>query len=203
MPISPDYWSTQYENGHIPWDLGRSTPVFARLLSSGKLTPGSMIVLGAGRGHDARLFAAHGFAVTAVDFAPAAIEAMRADNDPKHPVRILQSDIFHLPAHLDQTFAYVLEYTCFCAIDPRQREAYAETVARLLKPGGHYIALAFPLVERAGGPPFGVSAEELVEMLERHELTLQHREQPRDSVPPRRGIEELLILQKHRPFADV
>ena len=33
-------------------------------------------------------------------------------------------------------------------------------VARLIKPGGSYIALLFPLDQHKGGPPFAVSAEE-------------------------------------------
>jgi hypothetical protein len=33
-----------------------------------------MLVLGAGRGHDARLFARRGFTVTAVDFSSAVVE---------------------------------------------------------------------------------------------------------------------------------
>ena len=39
-----------------------------------QLIPGRMIVLGAGRGHDAREFSRNGFQVTTVDFASHAVQ---------------------------------------------------------------------------------------------------------------------------------
>ena len=156
---SPDKWDANYEHGTAGWDLGRPTPVFQRLLTSQLLIPGRMIVLGAGRGHDAREFARHGFQVTAVDFSSEAVREMHRLASPDAPVETLQHDIFTLPDTLDQSFDYVLEYTCFCAIDPNRRPEYADLVRRLLKPDGIYIDLAFPLDGRKGGPPFAVSAK--------------------------------------------
>ena len=193
---SPQFWQEIYRQGRAGWDLGGPTPVFVRLLRNHYLTPGRIIVLGAGRGHDARLFARHGFRVTAVDFAPEAIREMQARNDPEAPVAVIHDDIFDLHPLLYGIFDYVLEYTFFCAIDPGRREAYAEVVDKLLKPGGRYVALAFPIGEREGGPPFAVNPDQLIRSLLERGFTLQRRETPPDSVPQRQGIEELLILQK-------
>lgn len=194
---SPHFWQSNYTNDRIPWDLGAPTPTFARLAASGDYPPGQMIVLGAGRGHDARLFARHGFTVTAVDFASEAVAAMQALGDPASPVQILQADIFALPETMNGRFDYILEYTCFCAIDPTRREEYAALAARLLKPDGLYIALAFPIGTRSGGPPFVVQPDDMIELLAEHEFNLQHREFPPDSVPLRQNIEELIILKMH------
>lgn len=194
---SPKFWQENYANGRIPWDLGQATPTFARLAASGDYSPGQMIVLGAGQGHDARLFAQHGFTVTAVDFAPEAAAAMRQLDNPAAPVTILQADIFELGMEMNGRFDYILEYTCFCAIDPARRAEYALLAARLLKLGGLYIALAFPIGKRPGGPPFVVQPDEMIELLAEHEFSLQHREFPADSVPSRQNIEELIILQKY------
>ncbi|MBK8904054.1 MAG: methyltransferase domain-containing protein [Anaerolineaceae bacterium] len=193
---SPLFWQESYRNGRIPWDLGEPTPTFARLAASGQYPPGEMIVLGAGHGHDARLFARHGFAVTAVDFAPQAVATMHKLNDPAYPVQIVQADIFELDEGWDGRFDYLLEYTCFCAIDPARRGEYAALAARLLKHGGRYIALSFPIGTRPGGPPFVVQPDAVVELLTEHGFTLQHREFPADSVPSRQNIEELIILRK-------
>jgi alkanesulfonate monooxygenase SsuD/methylene tetrahydromethanopterin reductase-like flavin-dependent oxidoreductase (luciferase family) len=57
----PGKWEADYQRGTAGWDLRGPTPVFKRLASSGQLKPGRMIVLGAGRGHDAREFARHSF----------------------------------------------------------------------------------------------------------------------------------------------
>jgi len=192
---SPDKWETDYERGTDGWDLNGPTPTFHHLAASGRFKPGRMIVPGAGRGHDARMFARHGFQVTAVDFSPYAVREMRRLVTSDAPIEILQSDLFALPSELDGSFDYVLEYTCFCAIDPRRRGEYADLVARLLKPGGYYIDLAFPLDSRASGPPFAVSLPEILALFGSRGITLVERQTPKDSVLERRGREELLVFQ--------
>jgi SAM-dependent methyltransferase len=155
-----------------------------------------MIVLGAGRGHDARVFARYGFQVTAVDFTAYAVREMQRLTEPSAPIKILQHDIFALPSEFDGAFEYVLEHTCFCAIDPRRRGDYADLVARLLKPGAIYIDLAFPLSTHSGGPPFAVSAAELLDLFYNRGFTLVAREEAVESTAKRRGLEELFIFQK-------
>jgi len=189
-------WDADYERQTDGWDLGGPTPAFKRLIASRQLIPGRMIVLGAGRGHDAREFARHGFQVTAVDFASQAVREMRRLASPEAPVEILQHDIFTLPETLDHSFDYVLEYTCFCAIDPKRRPEYADLVTRLLKPNGIYIDLAFPLDGRKGGPPFAVTESEIMELFQERGFKLISREKPEESVSPRRHAEELFIFQK-------
>jgi methyl halide transferase len=201
---SPAFWEEIYKGGRAGWDLGGPTPVFQRLIAdekgagmtSGGLPPGRMVVLGAGRGHDAREFARHGFDVTAVDFAADAVRSMRELSDPGAPIKIVQQDIFQLPRDWDRTFDYFLEYTCFCAIDPNRRVEYADVVTRLVRKGGVYIDLAFPLDSHAGGPPFAVSVPEILRLFGERGFKLLQRGRPADSVPERRGREELLIFQK-------
>lgn len=199
MPMDvnlPEKWEVDYERKTDGWDLGGPTPVFKRLAMSGRFKPGRMIVPGAGRGHDAREFARHGFKVTAIDFAPHAIHEMKRLSDPNAPIEILQHDLFALPSELNNSFDYLLEYTCFCAIDPKRRTEYADLVTRLLKPGGTYIDMAFPLDGRAGGPPFSVSADEVMKLFVERGFKLLSREKPEDSIKPRRHAEELFIFQK-------
>ncbi|MFN9624555.1 MAG: hypothetical protein ACK587_17250 [Cyanobacteriota bacterium] len=54
----------------------------------------------------------------------------------------------------------VLEHSCLCALDPHQRPADLEAVARLLAPGGWLLAL-FWCHSRPGGPPRGSDPAEL------------------------------------------
>ena len=189
-------WEADYLRGSDGWDLGGPNPVFRSLLASGQLTPGKMLVVCAGRGYDAREFARHGFQVTAVDFSPSAAQEMGRLAESNAPTEIVQHDMFTLPRELDGAFDYVLEYTCYCAIDPQRRAEFVDLVERLLKPGGTYISLAFPLSQHTGGPPFAVSVSELLNHFQERSFELIKREQPTDSVPARRGAEELLILQK-------
>jgi SAM-dependent methyltransferase len=191
---TPAFWEEIYQGGRAGWDLGGPTPALRRLLAGGDLAPGRLIVLGAGRGHDAREFARHGFQVTAVDFAADAVAGMRSLADPLAPVEIVQSDIFTLPAELDRAFDTLLEYTCFCAINPARRPEYADLVARLIRPGGTFGALLFPLDQHVGGPPFAVSVDEAMSLFQTRGFQLLRRETPADSVPQRRGLEELLVF---------
>lgn len=193
---SSQFWDTLYKSNQFHWDLGGPTPTFQRLEESDQLEPGAMLVLGAGRGHDARFFARHNFTVTAVDFAPEAAEAMRQLADPRYPMEIVQADFFELPTNWSGRFDYVLDYTSFCAVLPQRRPEYADLVTRLLKPKGQYLILAFPIGQRPGGPPFAVQPHAIVELFARRGFILRHREEPFDSVPARKGYEELLILQK-------
>jgi SAM-dependent methyltransferase len=189
-------WEDDYLRGSDGWDLGRPTPVFSNLLADRQLPPGRMLVVCAGRGHDtctalravqcrcAREFARHGYQVTAVDFSPLAAQEMSRLAGPDTPVEILQQDLFTLPHELDGFFDYVLEleYTCDCAIDPKRRAEFVDLVARLLKPGGIYISLTFPLTQQ-GGPPFAVTVSELLGLFQERGFQLIEREKPTDSVP--------------------
>ena len=193
---SPGKWDADYQGKTDGWDLAGPTPAFRRLAASGRFPPGRMLVPCAGRGHDAREFARHGFAVTAVDFSAYAVQEMQRLADPQAPVEILQHDMFELPHSLDGSFDYVLQYTCFCAIDPQRRTDYAGLIARLLTPGGTHIDMAFPLDGRAGGPPFGTTEVEIVRLFEGRGFKLVSSEKLEDSVSQRRGAEELLVFRK-------
>ena len=192
----PEFWQSAYDNGKTMWDLGGPTPPFVRLAQSREFPPDTIMVLGAGRGYDARMFAQQGFTVTAVDFADAPIQAMQEMDDPTNPVEIVQSDFFALGAEFNGRFQYVLDYTSFCAIQPDRRPEYADLVYRLLKPNGIFITLAFPIGKRPGGPPFVVQPDGVILLFAGRNFQLIHREMPADSVPSRKGIEELLILQR-------
>lgn len=191
-----EFWQALYQNGQTPWDLAGPTPVFARLAQKDQLPPGQMIVLGAGRGYDARLFARYGHTVTAVDFADEAIQAMHALSEPEAPINIVQADFFWLPPDWNGRFDTVLDYTSFCAISPDRRSEYADLVTRLLRANGRYVILAYPIGKRPGGPPYVVQPDAIIELFTKRGFRLQHRESPTDSIPERRPHEELLILQR-------
>ena len=196
LPVNvPGFWEEIYQAGRAGWDLGKPAATFQRLLASGELAPGRLLVVGAGRGHDAREFARHGFDVTAVDFAADAVEAMARLADPLAPVKIVQADIFALPPAFDHQFDTLLEYTCFCAIDPARRGEYADVAARVLKPVGTYVALFFPMDGPPGGPPFAVTEAEVLALFGTRGFKLVRSERPDDSVEQRRGMEELMIFR--------
>lgn len=160
--LNPDFWEERYQSGTPRWDLGQPAPPFVSLLQDDAAPPpGRMAVLGTGRGHDALLFAAQGFAVVGFDFAPSAVQDATAEATARGlSAQFVQADIFDLPAEFAHSFDYVLEHTCFCAITPAQRPAYVRAAHGLLRPQGQLIAL-FWAHNRPGGPPFGSTLSDI------------------------------------------
>ena len=68
------FWENKYALDNTGWDLYGPTPVFDNI--SKNIKKGKVCILGCGRGYDAVMFAERGFSVTAVDFAPSAVEAL-------------------------------------------------------------------------------------------------------------------------------
>jgi SAM-dependent methyltransferase len=188
---NPDFWESRYQDNTARWDIGQPAAAFVTLMkSSDRPTPGRLVALGAGRGHDALWFAEHGFDVVGIDFAPSAIAASQAAAAQRQvAAQFLQADIFDLPDSLTHQFDYVLEHTCFCAIDPAQRTAYVDVVRQLLNPGGEFIGL-FWAHRNPGGPPFGSSPEEIRSLFSPY-FEVRSLTPVAESVPKRQGEEYL------------
>ncbi len=188
-------WEQRYQENQAPWDLGFPAPPFVNLLASAQAPkPGRMAVLGCGGGEDALLFAEAGFDVTGFDFAPSAIARARTTAQARElSAQFLQRDIFDLEAEFQGSFDYVLEHTCFCAIDVELRAQYVQVVSSLLRPEGQLIALFFTH-NRLGGPPFGVKPQEVLDCFSpSFDITLF--QQAEDSIPRRKGEEYLGVFQ--------
>lgn len=184
-------WERRYQEGSTRWDLGQAAPGLRALLASDQApAPGRAMVLGAGRGHDALLLARHGFSVTAVDFAPSAIRAMSEQATAANlSITLLEQNIFDLVPKWAGQFDYVVEHTCFCAISPSLRPAYAKLAAELLVPGGELLAIFFTH-RRGGGPPFGVSPGELQDIFSPY-FAVDSLHPVANSIPTRQGEEHL------------
>ncbi len=193
---NPSFWEERYRAGQTGWDIGRPAPPFESLLVSPDCPPpGRLAVLGCGRGHDALLFARHGFTVTGFDFAPSAVqEAQTAAARSGLAVEFVRADLFTLPSSYSEFFDYVVEHTCFCAIDPSRRGEYVDVVRHLLRPGGEMIALFFAHGQ-PGGPPFTTNVEEIRHLFG-DAFAIEQLEPARDSIESRRGKEVLGRLRR-------
>jgi SAM-dependent methyltransferase len=181
------YWEERYRNDSTPWDLKGPCPVFVDLLDSPRAPPrGRTAFPGCGAGHDVRLFRERGYDAIGFDFA----------FEPRG-VPFERLDVFDLGMHHRSEFDLIVEYTCYCAIDPARRAEYASSLAAALKPGGLLLALLFPVAEKEGGPPFAVSDREIPEVLGR-ELEMLSIESPLTSDPPRFRMERLAFLRRPR-----
>jgi len=181
----PQYWAARYAEGTARWDLGGPCPVFVSLLGSPQAPPpGRVAFPGCGSGHDVRYWREQGYDAIGFDF------AVQTEDLP-----IQDLDVFQLGTRHPQAFDTVVEYTCYCAIDPARRGEYAAALHTSLKPGGRLVALLFPVEHKPEGPPFGVSEAEIESVLGAG-LDLLHLSTPANSVEGREGRERLAIFRK-------
>lgn len=189
MP-NQEYWEQRYREKATRWDIGSPAPTFVSLLQTSPPSPGTVAVLGCGRGYDAVLFAECGFEVIGFDFADSAItEAIALAKSVDSAAKFLQRDIFDLPVEFPNYFDCVVEHTCFCAIDPAMRERYVQVVKSILKPQGELIGLFFTH-NRPGGPPFAATPEEIREYFQQ-DFEIRSLEPAINSIPERQGEEHL------------
>jgi SAM-dependent methyltransferase len=169
-------WLRAYADHQTPWDLRQVTPPLEALLGSGRLAelgiaPGSRVAVpGCGRGHDLRAWARAGYRVTGFDIVPAAVAEARqllawnTRPDEELEVEVLCRDVLGLGLEFAGRFDLVYDYTCFCALPVHLRPAYGREVAAIVRPGGLWLGLAFPLdPARVGseGPPHLVRPDDL------------------------------------------
>jgi len=155
----PVNWEARYVSGDTPWDKGRAAPPLTDFLARHPIA-GRVLVPGCGPGHDVRAIATHGPEVTGLDLSETALRFAHGFTVAGSEIYV-QGDLFALPKEWEGQFDWVFEHTCFCAIPPILRAEYVRAIARVLKPGGRYLAIFFldPGVEQ--GPPHGATHEEI------------------------------------------
>lgn len=142
-------WNARYESNALPWDVGRPDRNLTAMISAHAVRPGRVLELGCGTGSDSLWLAAAGFAVTAVDIAPRAIERARAKAaEARAAVEHRLADVLNDPIP-GAPYDLVYDRGCFhtCS-DAESRVRFVERVSDWLKPSGHWISL----IGNADGP---------------------------------------------------
>jgi methyl halide transferase len=160
-------WDERYRTGDTPWDKGAAAPPLLELLDrlgTDIFGSGTVLVPGCGLGYDVRALAGKGIRAIGLDISQEAMQ--RAGVFP-----LVGEESYELGDFLDpnwrkgRKYGAIWEHTCFCAIDPSRRSDYAEAAAEVLEDGGLLAGVfylnPFGAGERAIGPPFGTSVEEL------------------------------------------
>lgn len=161
-------WEQCYRNGEIPWEKGAPAPPLDEVIE--RFGPdlwgdGTVLVPGCGLGHDVRRIGELDQRVLGLDLAPSAVERARALTSAVH-LAFEVGDFLDPDWAAGRSFAAVWEHTCFCAIDPRRRDRYAESAAAVLPPGAVFAGVFYLTPNDPGdeddGPPFMTTVEELV-----------------------------------------
>jgi methyl halide transferase len=132
--------------------------------------------------------------VVGFDFTVAAItDATALAKSEGVNAKFLQRDVFDLSGEFAGEFDYVVEHTCFCAVERSRRPNYVQVVKSILKPQGQLIALFFTH-NRPDGPPFGTNPAEIRGYFQ-PDFEFLSLEPVLNSVASRQGEEHLGLLR--------
>jgi len=136
------FYNLTYSRFRAPWDIGPREELVA-LVESGRLKPCRAIDLGSGTASNCIFLAQHGFAVTGVDYAEAAIELGRKRaKEAGVTVNFIQDDLTNLH-HVDGTYDLLVDYGTLDDLLPKDRDLYMENVLPLTQPGSQFLLYCF------------------------------------------------------------
>lgn len=157
-PFSPAFFDEAYR-GSPGWEIGRAQPDLIAMLEEFP-SQGPILDVGCGTGDLSRELARRGHTVLGVDVARAAIERARDQVDGANP-SFRVGDALD-PASLPEApFGAVVDSAFTHLFGPAERDRFASSLARALKPGGRYYILGFGIQGDYPSAPKQVTMEEL------------------------------------------
>lgn len=196
-----EFWEKRFQAGDTPWDRGAANPQLGVWLASGALKPCRILVPGCGSGHEVAALAAAGFEVTALDYAPAAIDRTRKLLETAG-LKATLVDADALAWQPERAFDAVYEQTCLCALYPDQWRDYADQLHRWTAPGGKLFALFVQLLRANAaegsieGPPYNCDINGMRALFPESRWSWPKPPYQRTSHP--RGLAELAVILEHR-----
>ena len=188
-------WDELYRRRETPWEKGRPHPALIDYLEKHGPLTGEVFVPGCGSGNDVRALSSATNHVVGVDIATRPI-AKATGRPPIANEEYLLGDLFQLPETFNDRFDWVVEHTCFCAIDPTRRIDYVEKVVRLLKPAGQLLAIFFINPDHdEEGPPYRVNITELEAFFGKY-FSVMREWVPTRTHSGREGRELMRVLSK-------
>ena len=200
----PNDWEQHYRESHTPWDRGEPAPPLIHWLETHPdEMSGRVLVPGCGIGHDVRAIARvrPRASVVGLDISPTAVKQARTIA-PAGVERYRDGDLFDLPEGMLDSFDWVFEHTCFCAIDRESRGDYVRAVWTALRPGGQLLGVFYldPYSEGHSpgeDPPHGCSLEELRELFEAsRRFRICETNLPERAYPGREGREIVVWMKR-------
>ena len=158
------YAAAEAGRREVPWDRGGPNPFLEQWVREwgGDGAGRRALVIGTALGDDAELLAARGFAVTAFDIAPTAIERARR-RFPASSVDYVVADLLDLPVEWLGAFDLVAEAITVQALPLSLRDRAIDAIASTVAPGGTLVVVS-GIHSGEGprdGPPWPLTREEL------------------------------------------
>jgi len=187
-------WNDKYIANNTGWDIGYvSTPIkeYIDQLDDKNL---KILIPGCGNGYEAEYLYKKGFKnVYVIDIAVKALENLKKRVPDFQDNHLIHGDFFLL----NDKFDLIIEQTFFCAILPKQRDAYVKKMYDLLNINGKLVGILFkfPLIQ--DGPPFGGSEEEYLKRFSKY-FKIDILENCYNSISPRKGKEVFIKFLKQK-----
>ncbi len=146
----------------VPWDAESANPLLVQWAEPPAGDGDRAVVVGCGLGRDAAHVAGLGWATTAFDVSPAAVEGARR-RWPDAPIDWTVANLLDLPPGWARSFQLVIESHTVQSLPPSLHAAASAAVASLVAPGGTLLVLAMIGTDRlpVEGPPWPLTAREL------------------------------------------
>lgn len=191
--MNKKFWNTKYINEDTGWDIGSVSKPLKAYIDQLEDKNVRILIPGCGNAYEAEYLFQQGFQnVYILDISELALKNF-VDKCPDFPKsNICCKDFFEFEGEFD----LILEQTFFCALLPELRLNYVKKMASLLGQNGKIAGLLFG-VEFEGGPPFGGSRNEYLQLFSNH-FEILKMEDSHNSIPPRQGS-ELFFIAKVKP----
>jgi len=196
-------WDQHYQDKHTPWDKGAPAPPLLEWIAANPdALNGRILVPGCGGGHDVRALAATGIEdVLGFDISPAAIAEAKS-HEAAGSEAYKAGDLFDLSEGMLDSFDWIWEHTCFCAIDPSMRDDYVKSAWEALRQNAQFLGVFYlnPYDDEhqpSGGPPHGTTEDELRQRFEGSgKFKIIESYQPQQSYSGREGLELVLRMRR-------
>lgn len=190
-PGSPFFWDERFERGFTPWDRG-GVPQQLRAFVAAQKQPLRTLIPGCGAAYELAYLAQAGWDAAAIDFSAAAVATAKAAVGP-WAGRVEQADFFAWQP--PQPLELIYERAFLCALPRTMWPRVAARWAELLAPGA-LLAGFFFFDDAAKGPPFGISAAGLDELLAPSFVCIEDAPVG-DSIPVFAGKERWKVWQRN------
>ncbi len=136
------FYEVGYRFFRMPWEQGPRDEL-VRLVEGGRIQPCRAIDLGCGTGSNAIYLAQHGFDVTGMDYAAAAIVKARRRAAAAGVAPSFVVGDFTVPHSISGSFDFLVDYGAFDDLTPAARDRYTETLLALSHAGSRYLLWCF------------------------------------------------------------
>ena len=190
------YWTQRYHEKRIGWDIGYPSTPLKEYIDQLEDKTISILIPGAGNAYEAEYLWKQGFRnVYVMDISQVPLRQFHERNPDFPAKQLLLEDFFQHKT----TYHLIFEQTFFCSFVPtdKNRNHYAEQMAKLLKSNGKLVGVWFdlPLTEDIEKRPFGGDKKLYLRYLNPHLKTITF-EKCYNSIPPRIGNELFGIFMK-------